>query len=206
MAQEPSLGKSYGWSLGATDSVSKSHSGITFENIWRVPGWWVFVYCNGRTRNHLESQAPDRRNSQWSNKSTALVTWNILTMKSKAVSPPPGEFSKPDIYSRKRWRRIQHIANEFWSLWKKEYLQSLQERQKWEGKRRNFKIGDIVAVYQNNVSRNHWPMARIIDLNSDKKRLVRSALLRMGERSGNENSKRELERPIDKIVLIMGSD
>ena len=135
-----------------------------------------------------------------------LSPMNILTMKSKVVSPPPGEFSKPDIYSRKCWRRIQHIANEFWSRWKKEYLQSLQERQKWEDKRRNFKIGDITVVYQNNVSRNHWPMARIIDLNSDKKRLVRSALLRMGERSGNENSKRELERPIDKIVLIMGSD
>ena len=128
---------------------------------------------------------------------------NILTMKSKVVSPPPGEFSKPDIYSRKRWRRIQHIANEFWSRWKKEYLQSLQERQKWEGKRRNFKIGDIVVVYQNNVSRNHWPMARIIHVNSDEKELVRSVLLRMGKRSGNENSKRELERPIDKIV---GSD
>ena len=28
----------------------------------------------------------------------------------------------------------------------------------------------------------------------------------MGERLGNENSKRELEWPIDKIVLIMGSD
>ena len=80
---------------------------------------------------------------------------NILIMKSKVVSPPPGEFSKPDIYSRKCWRRIQHIANEFWSRWKKEYLQSLQERQKWEGKRRNFKIGDIVVVYQNNVSRHH---------------------------------------------------
>ena len=48
-------------------------------------------------------------------------------------------------------------------------------------------------------------MARII-VNSDKKGLVRSVLLRMGERSGNDNSKRELERPIVKIVLIMGSD
>ena len=76
---------------------------------------------------------------------------NILTMKSKVVSPPPGEFSKPGIYSRKLWRRIQHIANEFWSRWKKEYLQSLQERQKWQGRRRNF----IVVLHQNNVSRNH---------------------------------------------------
>ena len=49
-------------------------------------------------------------------------------------------------------------------------------------------------------------MARIIDPTSDKKGLVGSVLLRMGERSGNENSKRKLERTIDKTVLIMGSD
>ena len=85
-------------------------------------------------------------------------------------------------------------------------LQCLQERQKCQGKRRNFKIGDIIVVYQNNISRNHWPMARIIDVNSDKKGLVHSVLLRMGERPGNENSKSELEQPIDKIMLIMGSD
>ena len=131
---------------------------------------------------------------------------NTLTMKSKVFSPPPGEFSKPDICCRKWWGCIQHIANEFWSRWKKQYLQSLQECQKWEGKRRNFKIGHIVVVDQNIVSRNHWPMARITDVNSDKKGLVHSVLLCMGEQSGNENSKWELERPIDKIMLIMGND
>ena len=40
---------------------------------------------------------------------------NLLTMKLKVVSPPPGKFLKPDVYSKRRWRRIQHIANEFWS-------------------------------------------------------------------------------------------
>ena len=49
-------------------------------------------------------------------------------------------------------------------------------------------------------------MAGKIDVNSDKKGLVRSVLLRMRERSGNDNSKHELERPIDKIMLIHGSD
>ena len=39
---------------------------------------------------------------------------NILTMKSKVVLPPPGHFGKANEYSRKRWRRIQHIVNEFW--------------------------------------------------------------------------------------------
>ena len=60
---------------------------------------------------------------------------NILTMKSKVVMPPPGKFSKPDLYCRKRWRRIQHVINEFWSRWRKEFLQSLQERKKWQDKK-----------------------------------------------------------------------
>ena len=38
---------------------------------------------------------------------------NILTMKSKVVLPPPGHFVEDDEYSRRRWRHIQHIANEF---------------------------------------------------------------------------------------------
>ena len=135
-----------------------------------------------------------------------LFPVNILTIKSKIVSPPPGEFSKPDIYCRKRWQCIQHICNEFSSQCKEKCLHSFQEFQKWEDKKRNFKIGDIVIVYQVNVAKSHWPMTRIIGVNKNKKGLICSVLLRMGERSGNENSKYELGQPIEKIVLIPGSD
>ena len=44
-------------------------------------------------------------------------------------------------------------------------------------------------------------MARIIDVNSDKKELVRSVLLCMAERPIDKR-----EQPIDKIVFILGSD
>ena len=67
---------------------------------------------------------------------------NILTMKSKVVLLPPGHFVKADEYSRKRWRRIQHIANEFWVRWQKEFLWLLQPRHKWNEKYRNFQNGD----------------------------------------------------------------
>ena len=49
-------------------------------------------------------------------------------------------------------------------------------------------------------------MARIIYVNRDKKGLVSSGLLRLGERLESKNSKRELEQPIDKIALILKSE
>ena len=64
---------------------------------------------------------------------------NILTMKSKVVLRPPGHFVNADEYSRKRWRRIEHIANEFWVRWQKEFPWSL--------------------------NRNQWPMGKVVGIN-----------------------------------------
>ena len=75
-----------------------------------------------------------------------LCPSNILTMKSKVVLPPPGQFVKADEFSRRRWKRIQHIANEFWVRWCKEFLWSLQICPEWNSKCRNFQQGDIVLL------------------------------------------------------------
>ena len=71
---------------------------------------------------------------------------NILTMKTKVVMPPPGVFDQADVYSRKRWRRVQHIAEEFWTRWRKEFLTTLQIRSKWNQCKRNFNIGDVALL------------------------------------------------------------
>ena len=59
-----------------------------------------------------------------------LTPNHLLTQKSQVVLPPPGVFQQADIYSRKQWCRVQHLANEFWQRWRKSYLCSLQSRQK----------------------------------------------------------------------------
>ena len=51
------------------------------------------------------------------NSEIPLSPTNLLTMKNDVIMPPPGVFSKPDLYSCRRWRRVQHIAGEFWSRW-----------------------------------------------------------------------------------------
>lgn len=44
-----------------------------------------------------------------------LTPNHLLTMKSSVPLPPPGEFIKEDLYARKRWRRVQYLAEQFWS-------------------------------------------------------------------------------------------
>ena len=130
---------------------------------------------------------------------------NLLTMKSKVIMPPPGRFDRPDIYSRKRWRRVQHIANEFWSRWRKEFLSSLQTRQKWNKVKQNFRAGEIVLV-KSDANRNQWPMARIVEAIEDKYGAVRSVRLMMGKSHSKDKTSRIFDRPIDKIVLLAEND
>ncbi|KAL7874936.1 hypothetical protein SRHO_G00059060 [Serrasalmus rhombeus] len=86
---------------------------------------------------------------------------HILTMKSSIILPPPGKFEREDLYLRKRWRKVQHLANEFWSRWRKEYLLNLQPRQKWQRKRRNAKVNDIVIVQDDTAPRTEWKLAKV---------------------------------------------
>lgn len=83
-----------------------------------------------------------------------LTPNHILTMNSSIVLPSTAEFVKEGLYLRKIWHRVQHLANDFWFRWKKEYLLNLQQRQKWHKTCRNSKINDIVIVQDDTAPRN----------------------------------------------------
>ena len=101
------------------------------------------------------------------------LTPNHLLLLRQNESLPPGLFEKNDTYSRRRWRQVQYLANVFWGRWKREYLPSLQERQKWFRPRRNFTVGDTVIVDES-TPRNVWPIGRITEVFPDRDGFVRS--------------------------------
>jgi len=70
------------------------------------------------------------------------LTPNHLLLLRTGTTMPPGVFSKEDNYSRRRWRQVQHLSNVFWSRWTREYLSSLQQRQKWNKPQRNLAVND----------------------------------------------------------------
>lgn len=133
------------------------------------------------------------------NSLSPLTPNHLLTMKSKVVIAPPGVFQKPDLYCRRQWRRVQHLVNEFWSRWRKEYLQSLQPRQKWVTTKCNFMVNDVVILKDQTEFRNDWRLARIVKTNPDKDDIVRSVSVQTADHQ-------IYERPISKLVLLVGAD
>ena len=106
-------------------------------------------------------------------------------MKSKVVLSPPGKFVRGDLFSRKRWRRVQYLVDQLWKRWQKEYLQSLQIRQKWTIKRINVQIDDIVVVKDFNLPRNMWSLGRIVETMSDDLGHIRKVKLLVSDSTLN---------------------
>ncbi|XP_068714308.1 uncharacterized protein [Montipora foliosa] len=105
-----------------------------------------------------------------------LTPNHLLTMKSKLILPP-GEFQRADMYSRKRWSRVQFLANEFWTRWRKEYIQSLQPKHKWQTKRRSrqpddncnfqfsiFNFQFSIIVIDERMPRNCWKRCFLVKM------------------------------------------
>ena len=140
-----------------------------------------------------------------------LTPNHLLTMKSKMILPPPGEFERTDLYSRKRWRRVQHLVNIFWSRWRNEYLSSLQARQKWLHSKRDIQIRDIVLLKDDNQPRNSWSLCRVEETHPSADNRVRKVKLRIGDATLDKRGKRSqsatfLDRPVQKIVLLLENE
>ena len=123
---------------------------------------------------------------------------HLLTLKAKVVLPPPGNFTQLDLYSRKRWRRIQYLSDQFWRRWQHEYCLLQQKRQKWNSVAPNSQVGDIVLMRDESCPRNQWPLAKVTEVYPSEDGLVRKVRL-LVTKSGN---RKLFERPIHKLVLI----
>ena len=137
-----------------------------------------------------------------------LTPNHIILMKSDQALPPPGNFTKEDVYLTKRWRRVQYLSDVFWARWKKEYLLNLTDRKKWCKPRRNVMVGDIVLIKDEVSNRMDWHLAIVTDTIQDEDGLVRKVKMSVGTKKLDKHGKRQgeltvLERPIQKLVVIV---
>ena len=128
----------------------------------------------------------------------------LLTLKDSAAPVSTEELTPSDLlaYGPKRWRRVQYLADVFWSRWRQEVLSDLLKRRKWLRKRRCVKVGDVVIVRDKKVKRNCWPCGRVIAVKTSVDELVRSVTISIPSKNRKEHA-RVLERPISEIVPLL---
>ena len=126
-----------------------------------------------------------------------LTANQLLTMKSKVVVPPLlYSMVSADLYAIRRWKRVQYLANLFWSRWRKEFLPLYLQRPKWVKARKNLSVDDIVLVVDEQVHRSHWKMARVVDVKASRDNLVRSVSVVLADGT-------VLDRAVQKLVFLM---
>ncbi len=87
-------------------------------------------------------------------------------------------------------QRLQH----FWHRWSNEYLNTLQQRNKWKWERDNVRVGDLVLIKEE-TSMQQWRMGRIITLHPGADECVRVVTLK------TQNG--ELQRPVVKLIPLL---
>lgn len=97
------------------------------------------------------------------------------------------------MYSRRRWRQVQYISDIFWQRWRKEYLPTLQPRQRLNERERDVSVGDIIHIMEE-APRNHWAVGRVVEIFPGKDGLVRSVSV--------QTKSSTLVRPIHKLCLL----
>ena len=124
-----------------------------------------------------------------------VLTPSSLLMMKQVTEPPPGRFTEGDVYARKRWRQMQYLADLFWKRWLREYLPTLQQRQRWQQPERNLQIGDVVLIADETAPRCSWLMGRVLETHPDKQGYVRSVKVKTATST--------FIRPVTKLCLLL---
>ncbi|XP_037297855.1 uncharacterized protein LOC119190306 [Manduca sexta] len=98
---------------------------------------------------------------------TTNAELDILTPGHFLIGEAPVTIPNPDLREQKisylsRWQLSQRLVANFWHRWQTEYLSRLQTRPKWMKIQREFEIGDIVILKDDQLPPGKWSLGRII--------------------------------------------
>ncbi|CAL8137402.1 unnamed protein product [Orchesella dallaii] len=93
------------------------------------------------------------------------------------------------------WQRQQQRVQHFWRRWRMEYLNTLQQRNKWFRTEDNFRVGDMVILKEDNEGPGAWKIRRIADVHPGTDGNVRVVSVR--------TSTGILKRPIAKLIMLL---
>lgn len=129
-----------------------------------------------------------------------LTPATLLTQKAGIPSAPVDDSNGRDI-SKQQWRQVQHLAQTFWSKWRRQYLSTLQPRRKWQNTQPNLEPGSIVLLRDQQLKRNEWPLGIITQVFPSQDNKARKAEIKVFRQDGP----RVFLRPVSELILLLRS-
>ncbi|XP_011687033.1 PREDICTED: uncharacterized protein LOC105449475 [Wasmannia auropunctata] len=77
-----------------------------------------------------------------------------------------------------RWQRVEKMKQHFWNRWSKDYLNQLQQRNKWQKQRIPIQRGDLVLIREDNIPPLHWPAGRVHEVHPGEDGVIRAATIK----------------------------
>ena len=65
---------------------------------------------------------------------------------------------------RDKFAKAQSRVNAFWKAWNRDYLHLLHNRQKWKTTKDDLKVGELVLIVNEQLTRGSWRLARVIQV------------------------------------------
>lgn len=93
-----------------------------------------------------------------------------------------------------RWQLLKQMSQQFWNRWRKEYLHTLQQRNKWATPNLNLKVDDLVMIDDSQSAPMRWPVGRVVELFPGADGIVRVVSVRTPQGI--------LKRPVVKLYRL----
>ncbi|KAL3973453.1 solute carrier family 15, member 5 [Sarotherodon galilaeus] len=122
------------------------------------------------------------------------VTPNVLLMGRPDGSLPQIVYPENELLSRRRWQHSQVLADHFWSRFIRQYILSLQTRQKWQTTAADLAEDSVVMIADPQLPRALWPVGRVIKTHPSPDGRIRSADVKVKERV--------YTRPVARLVAL----
>ncbi|XP_073959815.1 uncharacterized protein [Choristoneura fumiferana] len=111
------------------------------------------------------------------------------------ISIPDSRYDQKNISQLSRWQLIQKQTQDFWRRWQCEYLNTLQQRHKWQNVVPSPSVGDVVIIKDEDLPPAKWLLGRIRTLHPGSDNLVRVVSVQC--KGGNI-----MKRPLSKLILL----
>ncbi|GFS65327.1 integrase catalytic domain-containing protein [Trichonephila clavipes] len=131
--------------------------------------------------------------------SSDLDDLNVLTPSHFLIGRSITSIVEPDLTNLNEnrldnWQKITKIIQLIWKRWSVDYLNSLQQRNKWHFEKKNAKIGDMVIIKEDNLPSCQWSLGRINNIYPGKDSKVRVVEVK--------TTRGIFKRPISKLCLL----